>query len=278
MDSEWRNQDMGFESQALRDLGVYDDQRGALLFELEDTQSGAIYPLETRSIARTSVGPAAPSLGLTQIVALLEITDPDTPEGDYDIYYQRKRRTSPSQTHPSTYGEDLGPRTHLDQTIHVLPKLSQGGFLGQFTELIDVFPNPDDDISQFGRWIYPSPTLMMVIPNKAGAASVRLDYRPDPDPAKVTIQGVFIDTWLEGDPATLSFENNETAGFVDIQWTNPKAKGASLGIVFALVDPFDPALGRVDPANLAADFSVTGTLYDVDGNPMAGQAVLTGVR
>jgi hypothetical protein len=249
------NHPIGYGGTMLQQAGIYDDQRGELVFKL--TGGGFVHTLITRFVTRLAPDPAtqvaidnavddpsAALLGLAQVLALVDIPM-SVGEGDYTMTISRCRRTSSGGA-----CLPLTPDVYYSRPFTVLPGIGtptpMSGFVGGFSA--------DTSTAMMGLYPFPKVPITFIEPEPA-AAHLVVNYPK----TKVEVQSVFEDNH-QGRGSIVAWADDPVAGQVTIDFVDPDASVGSLAIAFKLIDPF--GAGRV----LNGDFSITSAqLYDADG-------------
>jgi hypothetical protein len=258
----------GYGGSLLTSKGIFDDQRGQLIFELVDPgDPTARHPLETVLVTRAFADPAStyhkPVIP-GQVIALVNIPA-DTPEGTYDLDVMRERRTSETTT------ELLAPPGYVGQ-ITVLPhsiKAKGESVVGTPTPLEGTLLGLFDDRSNEIAATYPKPMLQLGFApgNKPRphAAHLVISY-----PASKMQPLWVIDLGARSSIVTWSIDEINAEITVDL--ASPDAKTRALGIVFELVDPF--GAGPVDLTDFAL---VSGSFYNGNGAGIARDLVFVSI-
>lgn len=247
---------VGYGGTLLQQAGIYDDQRGELVFKL--TAGSSEHTLVTRMVTRLAPDPATQTaidnlvddpfsglLGISQILALVDIPT-SVPEGDYTMLISRCRRTTtggaclplaPANIYYSR------PFTVLEGTGTPSPDT---GFVGVVSQ----------DTSTALRGLYPLPKVPIVFASSQPAAAHLVVNYPK---TKVEVKAVFEDQH-QGRGSIISWTDDPVAGQVTIDFVDPDASVSSLAIAFDLLDPF--GAGRV----VTGDVSIASAqLYDANG-------------
>jgi hypothetical protein len=263
---------IGYGGALLRQNGVFDDQRGELVFLLVDpaTQE-VVQELVTVLVTRVRADRAAnlarqaPPFSSTvqsQVVALVEIP-PETTPGTYDVKVSLRRRSAASQTDPSEFPQ-LGI-FFFQQQLTVLPA-DVDGVVGAPTSPLDAITGIDATGDVPG--LYPFPKLLVSLPSGSAAARLVIAYPV----AKVEVQDVFADGQAETG-LLLSWSNDVVAGQLRIDVVDPTASVRTLAIAFDLTDPF--AAGIASPA----DFSlIASNVYGSNGQPKTSSPTIGGIQ
>jgi hypothetical protein len=271
LEGEW----IGYGGQLLRTATppIYDDQRGELVFVLK--KGAAEYELVTQLVTRTGPDPATKTgidnlvdmpiagiLGLSQVLAIVEIPPPPPGSGPppdvYSIEVRRKRRISATQWETNLpVPQYSSPVTAGANQIEIIPgtgsPASTHGYLPYFAE---------GDASQGLRALYPYPKIVLAIPalSQSGSPQPSASHLVVSFPqGKLAIKSVFEEQHL-GRGSIVTYSNDTQNGRLTIDLVDPGRSVKSLAIAFDLLDPF--GAGRATQA----DFTVTtADLYDGNG-------------
>lgn len=249
------NATVGYGSALLGQAGIRDGQRGELVFTL--TGGSQVHTLVTRFVTRLGPDPAAqaaidnrvddplaPALGISQVIALVEIPT-GVPAGNYTMTISRCEFLS--------YGgpcEPVTPDVYYSRPFTILPgtgtQMPTTGFLGQFSQ----------DTSTGLRSLYPFPKVPLAFaPTAPAAAHLVVNYPK----TKIEVKSVF-EEQHQGRGSIVSWSDDPVAGQVTIDFVDPDASVYSLAIAFDLILPV--GTGRV----VAGDFSIASAqFYDANG-------------
>jgi hypothetical protein len=256
---------LGFGASAYTDLGLPDDPRGRLVFELDTSAvTGSKVLLEPRVVTRVVPDPATgvaldpdayflPFAGSAQVLALVDLPA-DAPAGTFDLRIRRVDRDGRALPGPS-----------YRQQLEVLPN---PGRVESFNALRAFHPGGSLDLVAEGlaAGLYPWPKVVLPLVPAHGvrvhAAHLVVAYPADRVESILRVYGDrrtdhgAIVQWRD-DP-----DADPPRGRVAVDWVAPRP-GAfeALAVVFR---PREPFAGPVTPA----DFQVVeSAFYDAEGRP-----------
>lgn len=259
-------QRLGFGASDYAALGIPDDPRGRLVFELDTTAAtGSKLLLEPRVVTRVVPDPATgvsldpdahmlPLVGAAQVLALVDLPE-DAPAGTFDLRILRVDRDGRALPGPS-----------YRQRLEILPN---PGLVASFNPLRGFYPGGSVDLlaGRQAAGLYPWPKVVLPLVPTAGAGPAHAAHLVVTYPVDrvESILRVYDDRRTDHG-ATVQWRDDPGAGpphgRVAIDWVAPDpGPFQSLAVVFR---PREPFAGPVAPAEFEV---VESAFYDAQGRP-----------
>ena len=264
--SEWPSGSyLGYESEATRRFGLYDDQRGELVFVLREdpNQPGPEYPLVNRFVTRVYPDPAS-VIGmrngtldgdLSQVLALLDIPV-DTPPGRYVIEIRRRRRANAERTAFEsllTPGQNFPPLEILAAPVDP----ETGSLVEHFTSDRGIW-GWRRSAAQGMFELYPWPKLILRVSGGTRVPAARIVLRYPID--RIAVIAVVEDMHASSG-SIVRWSDSVPPGEVTIDLVDPERTVSNLGVVFRVFDPFGAG-----PAEVSDFVVVESRHYDDAGD------------